>query len=145
MWTKSCLTLHLVEPTEFRGVESMTADGLRDDLRGIGEMSRDSGLTISALRFYDRVGLLVPVEVDPETGYRRYDRRQVTPARLVAGLRRVRHAAGRDRTGLGGVAGSGAARRLIDAHLRRLGGRPRRRPPRTLPRPSIDRLPGGEL
>ena len=84
MWTKSCLTLYLVEPSEFRGVESLTADGVRDDLRGIGDMSRETGLTISALRLYDRAGLLVPVEVDPETGYRRYAGRQVVPARLVA-------------------------------------------------------------
>jgi DNA polymerase-3 subunit beta len=58
-------------------------------MRGIGEMARASGLSVSALRFYDGAGVLVPAEVDPVTGYRRYADRQVRTARLVAGLRRV--------------------------------------------------------
>ncbi len=29
-------------------------------MRSIGEMARDSGLSVSALRFYDRAGVLVP-------------------------------------------------------------------------------------
>ncbi|MFF0721945.1 MerR family transcriptional regulator [Micromonospora sp. NPDC003816] len=59
------------------------------DLRSIGEVARDSGLTVSALRFYDAAGVLVPARVDPVTGYRRYTDEQVASARLVAGLRRV--------------------------------------------------------
>jgi DNA-binding transcriptional MerR regulator len=39
-------------------------------MRSIGEMARASGLTVSALRFYDGAGVLVPAFVDPETGYR---------------------------------------------------------------------------
>jgi DNA polymerase-3 subunit beta len=58
-------------------------------MRGIGEMARASGLSVSALRFYDGAGVLVPAEVDPDTGYRRYADEQVRSARLVAGLRRV--------------------------------------------------------
>jgi DNA-binding transcriptional MerR regulator len=58
-------------------------------MRGIGEMARASGLSVSALRFYDGAGVLVPAEVDPATGYRRYADDQVRSARLVAGLRRV--------------------------------------------------------
>ena len=46
------------------------------ELRGgalrIGEMARASGLTVSALRFYDGAGVLVPAAVDPATGYRTY-------------------------------------------------------------------------
>jgi len=38
----------------------------------IGEMSRASALPISALRFYDKEGVLVPHSVDPHTGYRWY-------------------------------------------------------------------------
>jgi len=41
-------------------------------MRGIGEVARASGLSVSALRFYDGAGVLVPAEVDPATGYRRY-------------------------------------------------------------------------
>lgn len=58
-------------------------------MRGIGETARASGLSISALRFYDSAGVLVPAAVDPTTGYRRYTADQVRAARLIAGLRRV--------------------------------------------------------
>ena len=58
-------------------------------MRGIGEMARASGLSVSALRFHDGAGVLVPAEVDPATGYRRYADHQIRSARLVAGLRRV--------------------------------------------------------
>src|ERR1700754_821363 len=58
-------------------------------MRSIGEVARASGLTVSALRFYDGAGVLVPAEVDAATGYRRYAEEQVRAARLIAGLRRV--------------------------------------------------------
>ncbi|MBX7265854.1 MerR family transcriptional regulator [Micromonospora sp. Llam7] len=87
-------------------------------MRSIGELARASGLTVSALRFYDTAGVLVPARVDPVTGYRRYTDDQVAPARLVAGLRRV---------GLPVVEIARAVRaepavvhRLLDEHLRRL-------------------------
>lgn len=56
---------------------------------GIGELARASGLPVSALRFYDGAGVLVPAAVDPRTGYRRYSPAQVGAARLVARLRRI--------------------------------------------------------
>jgi DNA polymerase III subunit beta len=58
-------------------------------MRGIGEVARASGLSVSALRFYDGAGVLVPAAVDPGTGYRRYGDGQIRAARLIAGLRRV--------------------------------------------------------
>jgi DNA-binding transcriptional MerR regulator len=58
-------------------------------VRGIGQMARESGLTVSALRFYDGVGVLVPTRKDPHSGYRWYSDEQVVAARLVARLRRV--------------------------------------------------------
>ncbi|MFJ8578430.1 MerR family transcriptional regulator [Micromonospora sp. NPDC093277] len=89
-------------------------------MRSIGELARASGLTVSALRFYDRSGVLAPARVDPGTGYRWYTDDQVAPARLVAGLRRVGMP-------LAGIAEALAHRhepavvhRLLDAHLRRL-------------------------
>ncbi|WP_306204329.1 DNA polymerase III subunit beta family protein [Actinoplanes sp. RD1] len=89
-------------------------------MRGIGEVSRASGLGVSALRFYDRAGVLVPAEVDAATGYRRYSDAQIRAARLVAGLRRVgmpvagiaRAVAALDRPEL--------VRALLDEHLSRL-------------------------
>ncbi len=58
-------------------------------MRGIGRMARDCGLTVSALRFYDTAGVLVPAHVDPRSNYRWYSDEQVHTARLVARLRRV--------------------------------------------------------
>jgi DNA-binding transcriptional MerR regulator len=52
-------------------------------------MARESGLSVSALRFYDAAGVLIPASVDPGTGYRYYAPDQVVVARLVASLRRV--------------------------------------------------------
>jgi DNA-binding transcriptional MerR regulator/effector-binding domain-containing protein len=53
----------------------------------IGEFSRITGLTIKALRFYHDEGLLAPSFVDPQTGYRYYDQRQIEAARVIALLR----------------------------------------------------------
>jgi DNA-binding transcriptional MerR regulator len=58
-------------------------------LRGIGRMARETGLTVSALRFYDGAGVLVPAHVDPRSNYRWYSDDQVGTARLIARLRRV--------------------------------------------------------
>ena len=38
----------------------------------IGEFSKLSRISIRMLRHYDEIGLLVPEETDPWTGYRRY-------------------------------------------------------------------------
>jgi DNA-binding transcriptional MerR regulator len=55
----------------------------------IGEFARRSGLSIRALRLYDRIGLLRPAEVVPGSGYRRYADRQLYAGRLIALLRRL--------------------------------------------------------
>jgi DNA polymerase III subunit beta len=70
-------------------VETPGSFDVESDMRGIGEAARASGLSISALRFYDSAGVLVPAAVDPATGYRRYTPEQIRAARLIAGLRRV--------------------------------------------------------
>lgn len=58
-------------------------------MRSIGEMARDSGLSVSALRFYDGAGVLVPAWVDPVSGYRWYGPGQLEESRLLARLRRA--------------------------------------------------------
>jgi DNA-binding transcriptional MerR regulator len=58
-----------------------------DDLLTIGAFARHTGLSPKALRNYDASGLLRPAEVDPVTGYRRYDRSQVEAGRLIRRLR----------------------------------------------------------
>ncbi|MEU4378346.1 MerR family transcriptional regulator [Micromonospora echinofusca] len=87
-------------------------------MRSIGELARASGLTVSALRFYDSAGVLAPALVDPVTGYRWYTGDQVAPARLVAGLRRVGMPVAEIAAAL--RVEPAQVHRLLDAHLRRL-------------------------
>ncbi|MFI6147090.1 MerR family transcriptional regulator [Streptomyces sp. NPDC051109] len=91
-------------------------------MRSIGEMGRDSGMGVSALRFYDRAGVLVPAWVDPVTGYRWYAPEQLDEARLLARLRRSGMPLADVRLVLAGWAGgeTGLVPRLLDGHLRRL-------------------------
>ncbi|MFI6999485.1 MerR family transcriptional regulator [Nocardia sp. NPDC050175] len=60
-----------------------------DGLITIGVLARASGLTASALRFYDDCGLLVPARVDPLTGYRYYTEAQQERAALIRRLRAI--------------------------------------------------------
>ncbi len=87
---------------------------------GIGEIARASGLSISALRYYDGAGVLVPAEVDATTGYRRYSDDQLRAARLVAGLRRVGMPVAGITRAVAGLTDPPAVRKLLDEHLRRL-------------------------
>ncbi|WP_079177776.1 MerR family transcriptional regulator [Streptomyces mangrovisoli] len=91
-------------------------------MRSIGEMARDSGLSVSALRFYDRAGVLVPAWVDPVSGYRWYGAEQVTEARLLARLRRAGMPLADIRLALAAWSGADAdlVRGLFRAHLHRL-------------------------
>lgn len=47
--------------------------GMRDELLSIGEMARLKNVTVKALRYYERIGVLAPAYVDPQTGYRYYE------------------------------------------------------------------------
>jgi len=58
-------------------------------LLSIGEFARLSRLSPKALRLYDQLQLLVPMRVDPDSGYRWYDTGQLDRARLVATLRQL--------------------------------------------------------
>lgn len=91
---------------------------MESDLHSIGELARASGLTVSALRFYDSAGVLAPALVDPVTGYRWYTGDQVAPARLVAGLRRVGMPVAEIAVAL--RCEPAQVHHLLDAHLRRL-------------------------
>ena len=53
----------------------------------IGDFSRATLLSVKTLRYYHEIGLLVPVEVDPHSGYRRYDEDQIATAQVIARLR----------------------------------------------------------
>ncbi|MFH7597301.1 MerR family transcriptional regulator [Streptomyces racemochromogenes] len=95
---------------------------MENAMRSIGETARDSGLGVSALRFYDRAGVLVPARVDPVSGYRWYGPEQVDEARLLARLRRAGMPLADIRLVLAGWPGpdTGAVSQLLQAHLRRL-------------------------
>ena len=62
---------------------------MESELLGIGRMAALSGLTVSALRFYDGAEVLVPAAVNAASGYRHYHPDQVRLARLIGHLRRV--------------------------------------------------------
>ncbi|MEV6261993.1 MerR family transcriptional regulator [Streptomyces sp. NPDC051784] len=81
----------------------------------IGAFAGRSGLTPSALRFYDDAGLLPPARVDPVSGYRYYGAGQV--ARAVM-LRRLRELA-MPLASVEAMLDSGAeeACRLLDTHV----------------------------
>lgn len=44
----------------------------KKNLLSIGELSKITGVHIKALRYYDSLGILTPVFVDPDSGYRYY-------------------------------------------------------------------------
>lgn len=58
-------------------------------LMKISEFATETRLSAKALRLYDRLGLIVPLEVDSTNGYRYYGQQQVADAVLVGLLRRV--------------------------------------------------------
>lgn len=60
-----------------------------DELLGIGAFSLLTGLTVTALRHYDELGLLAPARIDPGSRYRYYRREQIPVAHTVRALRAV--------------------------------------------------------
>lgn len=53
----------------------------------IGDFSKLSRISIRMLRHYDDIGLLNPVKVDGDTGYRYYDEAQLLPAGRIQALK----------------------------------------------------------
>jgi DNA-binding transcriptional MerR regulator len=53
----------------------------------IGDFSRMTHLSVKTLRHYHQVGLLEPVEISPESGYRYYDTEQVPTAQVIRRFR----------------------------------------------------------
>jgi DNA polymerase-3 subunit beta len=89
-------------------------------LKGIGDVARASGLSVSALRFYDGAGVLVPAAVDRATGYRRYTAEQIRAARLIAGLRRVGMPVAEIAQAVRALDNPDSVRVKLDLHLTRL-------------------------
>lgn len=93
---------------------------MAEHLLPIGEISRRSGLTVSAMRFYDREGVLPAASVDPVTGYRRYHPSQVRTARLLAGMRRIQVPLAEMVAVLEAGSDVETVEDLLDAHVARL-------------------------
>lgn len=55
----------------------------------IGEFSKLSHLTVKALRFYEKEGLLIPASVDKWTGYRLYETYQLEDAAKIKSYRQL--------------------------------------------------------
>ncbi|WP_020661581.1 MerR family transcriptional regulator [Amycolatopsis benzoatilytica] len=85
------------------------------NLLTIGAFARRCGLTASALRFYADSGLVRPVRVDGESGYRYYSPSQVGEALLVRQLREIGLPLERVAAVL--AADRGEAARIVDNHV----------------------------
>jgi effector-binding domain-containing protein len=53
----------------------------------IGDFSKLSRISVKTLRYYDEVGLLQPVQVDPFTGYRLYEYSQLSDLNRILALK----------------------------------------------------------
>jgi DNA-binding transcriptional MerR regulator len=89
-------------------------------MRSIGQLARESGLSVSSLRFYDGAGVFGPAWVDPQTGYRWYATEQLGAARLLHRLRRLGLPLAQIRVVLAAPPGDPVAHRVLDTHLRLL-------------------------
>lgn len=89
-------------------------------MHGIGQAARRSGLSVSALRFYDGAGIVVPARVDVHSGYRWYGDDEIAAARLVARLRRVGVPLADIRRVLESRHDRAAVDAVLDRHLARL-------------------------
>lgn len=56
---------------------------MKGELLSIGEVSKMKGVGVKSLRYYERMGVLPPVYVDPESGYRYYSMRQMVDIDII--------------------------------------------------------------
>ena len=59
------------------------------DLLSIGMFASLTRLSIKALRLYDGLGLLQPLHIDPQSGYRYYGKEQLAQARMIRNMREM--------------------------------------------------------
>ena len=57
------------------------------DLLSIGTFANMTRLSLKALRLYDELGILRPLHIDPQTGYRYYGADQLPSARMIRTMR----------------------------------------------------------
>ena len=85
----------------------------------IGDFSRATHLNIKTLRHYHRIGLLVPADVDPGTGHRRYSIDQIPTAQVIRRFRALEMPL-EEIHGVISTPDLAARNELIAGHLRRL-------------------------
>ena len=88
-------------------------------MMSIGDFARATHLSVKALRHYQEEGLLEPAEVDPFSGYRRYDLGQIPTAQVIRRLRDLDMPLD-DIRGVLHTTDLAARSELIARHLRRL-------------------------
>lgn len=81
----------------------------------IGDFSKLSRVSIRMLRHYDEIGLLHPVKIDPETGYRYYSENQLPVAGRIRALKDM----GFGLTAVGEMLDHYGDKALVEHHLRR--------------------------
>jgi DNA-binding transcriptional MerR regulator/effector-binding domain-containing protein len=85
----------------------------------VGDFSRITHLSIKTLRHYHQVGLLEPVTVNPDTGYRYYSGEQIPTAQVIRRLRDLEMPVAEVKAVLS-APDAPARNSLIAAHLDRL-------------------------
>ena len=60
---------------------------MKDELFKIGEVAKLFNISVSTLRYYEKLGLVIPEEVDPDTGYRYYSTDQFEALNTLRYLR----------------------------------------------------------
>jgi DNA-binding transcriptional MerR regulator len=59
------------------------------DMLSIGDFARATHLNVKTLRYYQEAGLLLPAEIDPHSGYRRYRIEQIPKAQVIRRFREL--------------------------------------------------------
>src|SRR5437868_5588479 len=79
---------HQERPNQLLRVDpSVTSPDWMRFMFGIGTVARLAGVSVRTLRYYDEIGLLRPVWVDPNTGYRWYAPEQLRRLHRIVALR----------------------------------------------------------
>ena len=85
----------------------------------IGDFARATHVTVKALRHYHEIGLLPPVAIDPESGYRYYAADQISRAQFIRRLRELDMPLSEIQAALDAPTAAGRDRTISD-HLRRM-------------------------
>ena len=62
---------------------------MHEGLISIGKMAKINHVSINTLRFYENMGLLTPIYIDEDTGYRYYDMKQNARLDLIGYMKEL--------------------------------------------------------